>query len=473
MGLSMSALEDRFAELEREMTGEAERLTDLGNARRLVQKHGRDLIHCRSHKCWYIWDGTRWRRDETGEIYRRAKDTARAIWEEAATASDQTTRKDLGKHAAASEAEPRMRAMVAMAETEPEIAVSPSMLDANPDLLNCLNGTLDLATVTLNAHEPRDLITKLAPVQFDPMACSVWWEFMLRRQIPDPEVRAFLARLAGYSLSGRPEADVVPFIHGPEAAGKTTYTEALRRTLGDYARVADFRTFLRGRGRDGASHTEDLVRLEGARLVVAAEVQEGAALDEGTLKKLSGGESYLARGLHQSSREIAPQFVVYLVSNDRPKVRDDDAATWRRLVTVPFDRTVPEKKRRPHLRARLVNPEVCGSAVLAWAVRGLEDYRHGGLRAPDAVRNATAAYKDSMNPLKQGWLEECCETDEEYSEEFSRLWASWRAWAEDNLKQRDHLTKHEFTDRLTKLGFEAKVNSRVAIRFGVRLRNQA
>lgn len=465
----MSALEDYLAGVEQEMTTDAERMTDLGNARRLVRRHGDDLIHCRAHKSWYIWDSTRWRRDETGEIFRRAKDTARAIWDEAAAARDADTRKDLGKHAGSSEAEPRIRAMVSMAETEPEIAVSPVMLDANPDLLNCLNGTLDLAAGALRNHEARDLITKLAPVEFDPDVRSPWWEYFLRRQVPDAALREYLARLTGYILTGRPLEDVVPFVHGPEASGKTTYTEALRKMLGDYARVADFRSFLRGRGRDGAGHTEDLVRLEGARIVVAAEVQEGAALDEGTLKKLSGGEGYLARGLHQASREIAPQFVVMLVSNERPRVRDDDGATWRRIHTVPFDRTVPAGKRRKKLRARLLDPSVSGAAILAWAVRGLADYRHGGLRPPEAVRRATDDYRSAMNPLKQGWLEEFCEIDEEYHEAFSKLWESWRHWAEDNLREREKLSKAEFTDRLTKLGFKSD-SGRAPNRWGLRLR---
>src|SRR5215470_15990796 len=61
--------------------GTPEHLTDLGNARRLVRLHGKDLRY--SHESgWLVWDGKRWTNDETGEVKRRAKETVRNIYKE-------------------------------------------------------------------------------------------------------------------------------------------------------------------------------------------------------------------------------------------------------------------------------------------------------------------------------------------------------------------------------------------------------
>ena len=57
--------------------------TDLGNAQRLVERHGRDLHYCHPWGKWLVWDGLRWKLDDTGEVMRRAKQTARAIYHEA------------------------------------------------------------------------------------------------------------------------------------------------------------------------------------------------------------------------------------------------------------------------------------------------------------------------------------------------------------------------------------------------------
>src|SRR4029450_6154144 len=84
---------------------------------------------------------------------------------------------------------------------------------------------------------------------------------------------AFLCRAVGYSLTGDTGEEVLFFIHGPEAAGKSTFVEAIKAALGDYARTADFETFLQKRGDGGIRN--DIARLAGARLGVSVEIDEG------------------------------------------------------------------------------------------------------------------------------------------------------------------------------------------------------
>lgn len=43
-----------------------EHTSDLGNARRLVGQHGRDLRYCHPLRAWLVWDGRRWRARMTG-----------------------------------------------------------------------------------------------------------------------------------------------------------------------------------------------------------------------------------------------------------------------------------------------------------------------------------------------------------------------------------------------------------------------
>ena len=69
------------------------RLTELGNAQRLVVQSGEDLRYCYQSKKWLLWDGVRWRNDNTGEIYRKAKRTVQSIYSEASGESDSDRRK--------------------------------------------------------------------------------------------------------------------------------------------------------------------------------------------------------------------------------------------------------------------------------------------------------------------------------------------------------------------------------------------
>src|SRR5262245_54192565 len=58
--------------------------TDLGNARRVVDRHGGDLGYCHPMKAYFCWDGRRWAYDQTGEAMRRVKETAVSLGQWAA-----------------------------------------------------------------------------------------------------------------------------------------------------------------------------------------------------------------------------------------------------------------------------------------------------------------------------------------------------------------------------------------------------
>ena len=143
---------------------DAHHLTDLGNARRLVSRHGADIRHDHQRGLWLIWDGRRWAPDDTSEITRRAKDTVAAIYKEAGKASSDSDRQALAKHALQSEGRNAIANMIALAASEPGIPIRAADTDADPWLFNCQNGTIDLRTGELLEHRREDLITKLAPV---------------------------------------------------------------------------------------------------------------------------------------------------------------------------------------------------------------------------------------------------------------------------------------------------------------------
>jgi hypothetical protein len=177
--------------------------TDLGNAQRLVARHGADLRYCYPAKKWYVWEGRRWHEDQTGEVERRAKDTVQQIGVEAAGAADGGRRTRLLKHALASESEVRRKAMIASAQSEPGIPILPADFDPDPWLLNCEDGLIDLRTLALQPHRREAYCTKLAPVGYDPGAdCPTWRAFLNRVTGEDQDLQDFLQRAVGYTLTG-------------------------------------------------------------------------------------------------------------------------------------------------------------------------------------------------------------------------------------------------------------------------------
>jgi putative DNA primase/helicase len=208
--------------------------TDLGNAERLVARHGRVLRYCQASKKWLVFDGTRWRMDAIAEVWRLAKDTVRQIYAEASQARSEEERKEIAKWAARSESEQRLKAMLALAEKEVGIPVTPEELDADEWLLNVANGTIDLRTGVLREHRPEDLITRLVPVAYDPDAtCPTWQRFLNRIMGGKQALIDFLQRAVGYSLTGSTREQVLFLMYGTGANGKSTFLDALQALLAD------------------------------------------------------------------------------------------------------------------------------------------------------------------------------------------------------------------------------------------------
>ena len=378
---------------------------------------------------WYWWDGRRWRQDDDGEALRRAKQAARSILTEAQHLDDHDARKALLKWSVTSETKPRLEAAVSLAESDLAVILRADQLDNAPGLLTVQNGTVDLRTGELRDHAREDRITQMVDLEYLPGAQSALWARVLERACGrDPDMSAFVQRLAGYTATGEASEDVLGFLHGPGATAKTTVIEAVKNALGEYAATADFETFLRQHGDAGIRN--DIARLVGKRIVVSVEVDEGRRLAESLVKSISGGDRITARFLYREAFEFRPAFVLWLVANARPYVNAADEGIWRRIVQIPFLTVIPESERDPTLRHQLRDPEHA-QAILAWIVQGAIDYYAHGLNIPQKVRDYTADYRHESDPLAD-WLADCAELDPDAQTSTKDLRNSYEQWAEAN-----------------------------------------
>jgi putative DNA primase/helicase len=421
-------------------TAEAFNNTDLGNSRRLVAWEGGDLRYCYPWGRWLVWTGRNWLVDDRGEVIKRAKATVSRIYQEAAVARDEETRKALAKHAISSESERKIKAMVELAK--PEVSILPEELDADPWKLNVLNGTIDLRGGKLLKHNRADHMTKIAPVEYDPMATAQNWEAVLKRVLPSEELRGFFKRLCGYALTGDVSEHVLPVLYGTGANGKSTVLNALLEALGDYGIQAAPDLLISKRG----SHPTELADLFGMRLVASIEVEDGRRFAESLVKQLTGGDRVRARRMRQDFWEFDPTHTVFLATNHKPEVRGTDNAIWRRIRLLPFTETIPpdeQDKRLPEkLRGEL-------SGILAWAVEGCLEWQLDGLQAPDEVLEATGEYRSEMDVIG-AFLDECCILGDEKTVSAADLYRAYGEWCKDTGEALEKQRK--FGGRLTERG---------------------
>jgi putative DNA primase/helicase len=431
------------------MAEQHEHDTDLGNARWLVKIHGANLRHCAARKTWLVWDGKRWAPDETGEAMRRAKDVPRHYmrWAlEYPEGSDE--RRKAVNYALQCEQRHSLENMLRLGETELPMPVKLVDLDAAGNVLNVQNGTLDLQEGYLREHRRGDMLTRIAAAPYDPDVHDERWELFIKQTMPDEDVRRYVQKALGYSVLGRGTEGSIFLPYGPTHTGKTTLLEAVKSALGSYAVAMDVSTLVGNpRSMDSGRPRSDLVRLFGSRFVVSTEVPNGVKLDEALVKKLTGGDTVAARTLYQAEQETVPTFVMWLGSNYRPAVRNDDDAVWERVKQIPFAEQHAGGAKDSTLKPYLCDDPQARTAVLAWVVAGARAYLDEGLETPQAVLTLTQDYRREMNPL-WAWAQESCDLGSELRSTYSQL-----RWSYDEFTKRGDkpIGTRRFTNSLKQL----------------------
>lgn len=401
---------------------------------------------------WHVYDGRRWVPDDArvhallvGEFVDRLR--ARATSGEVVGPEVEVLM------ARANRLESAAGLRGALAFAEPVLAHHVTRLDADPWLLNCPNGTLDLRTGELRAHDPRDLVTRVTPTPYDPDARDETWERVLREALEaDPDRLRLLARFAGYSLTGRTTEKRMLVISGPTNTGKSTVTEPLLHVLGDVADGGYATTWDADVVQADArvNRAEKLAKVRGARLVLVGELAKGSRMADGFVKQFTGGDTVDARALYRDSYSYRPTAKLWMATNYVPQ--SPDPALQERLLLLPF-RHEPVAK-DPAVKAHLDENPGARRAILAWAVRACLAWRAASsLGETPWLTGEKREYALASDPLLEFVAEHLRETDrpDEYVT-CDDAWARYSlTWAPENVSR--PLKRRTFDRALEEHGF--------------------
>ena len=433
--------------------------SDLGNAERLSHHCGDQLCYCHVWKKWLVWDSTRWAVDETGRVKQMAKETVRKIYDEAKNSEDDNKRQAIAKHAITSESKGRIDAMVSLAKSE--LPVHPSQFDKDRLLLNCKNGTIDLSTGELLPHNKDDFITKIAPVYYNKDAtCPQWESFLARIMDNNQDLIKFLQRAVGYSLTGNVSEQCLFLFWGAGANGKSTFLRTIGNLLGDYSQHTATETLL---VKKKGAIPNDIARMKGARFVTASEAEAEHKLAENLIKQMTGDDIISARFLHQEFFEFEPEYKIFLGTNNKPIIKGNDYAIWRRIKLVPFEISIPPEERDRDLFNKLKN-ELSG--ILNWAIEGCLEWQQFGLGTPAEVTAATEEYRNEMDLLND-FLTECCTESPDEKVPSKDLYQAYSNWCEQNGEFQ--LKQNWFGRKLKEKGFTSKQLGAKRVRYWIGL----
>jgi putative DNA primase/helicase len=378
-----------------------------------TRRYHRDWRYVAAWGRWLVWDGHRWRTEDT----LAATDLTRGVCRHAAVHADNP------KIAAKLATSGTVGGVERLARADRRHAATTAEWDADPWLLNTPGGVVDLKTGRQRTHDRADRMTKITTAT-PTGVCPIWRQFLVEVTGGDDDLQAYLQRMAGYTLTGSTQEHALFFLYGTGANGKSVFVNTLATILGDYAANAPMDTFMETRT---DRHPTDMAGLRGARFVAAIETEQGRRWAESKVKNLTGGDKISARFMRQDFFEFFPQFKLVVAGNHKPAIRNIDEAMKRRLHLIPFTVTVPPERRDKHLQQKLLGER---DGILAWAVQGCLNWqRLGRLDPPQQVLEATEEYFEAEDALGR-WLDERCVREANAKSLSAELFNDWKQWAD-------------------------------------------
>jgi len=311
-----------------------------------------------------------------------------------------------------------------LAASEPALIYERNKFDRDPDsILDASGQHINLRTAETRKATAEDLFTRSLGASYSPVeTCPRFDSFILQAMEGDIEAVSFLQRWTGYCLTGKTSEQKMMINVGLGANGKGTFSHVIETIMGDYAQSADSELFAPTRTRNPEYQ---LARLSGVRAVFVRETKDGAFLDEGIVKSLTGQDTIVARNPYEQQFQFVPEFKAQIETNNAPRVKGRNHAIWRRLIRVPWNHIVSDSEKDPGLGEKL---KAESSGILRWMIDGAGDWYAEMLGLPQKIATATMMYQEETDILRDfldGFLQE-----PDATAPSGELFTQYRQWAQ-------------------------------------------
>ena len=450
----LQGMDARLGPMDAATDGQPYSRSDLGLAERVSAYHGSRIAFNSDAASWLIWNGKVWEPDPNKvELKKLFADVARKVHAEVAALPESMggARMDFYRFALSCEASARIEHSISLLPTCGAIARRNRDFDRDAHLMNVANGIVDLRTGELLPHNCNALCTKISDVEYRRGAQDDLFDrFITATTDGDTDFMMYLQRAAGYSLTAYTGEKCLFLIYSEQTdTAKSTFLNALKTAAGGYAITVDADLLL---DRNQNQQSYDVAKLQGARVVSAAESKDGRRWNSGLVKNLTGGDPIRAREIRQSSVEFLPKFKLWLATNHAPTIENGgDDAMWNRLRRMPFNHRIPKAERDPAIKAALENPSSpTAQAFLRWAVEGARMWFKHGLGTCSVIDDELEAYQRETDPLG-AFLDDCCVMNEFAHVKTSELREAYDGWCREQ-GQRFPLSRTNFARALRKHG---------------------
>lgn len=335
-------------------------------------------------------------------------------------------------------------------ESRPMLEISIKDLDSDCFALCTPEATYDLRKGMDGAHEhsPEDFITKITSVSPSHKGEEIWQDCLNLIFQSNQELIDYVQMVCGLASIGKVYLEALIIAYGDGRNGKSTFWNVISHVLGLYSGNISADTLTVGCRRN---IKPEMAEVKGKRLLIAAEMQEGARLNDSTVKQLCSTDDIFAEKKYKDPFSFKPCHTLVLYTNHLPRVSATDDGIWRRLIVIPFNAKITGKSDIKNYGEYLYDN--AGGSILAWVIEGARKVieMNYSIPAPACVQDAINEYR-SQNDWFSHFLEDKCEVGVTLKESSSSLYQAYRMYCMDTNEY--VRSTADFYFALEKAGFE-------------------
>ncbi len=253
-----------------------------------------------------------------------------------------------------------------------------------PEWFPCKNKILSLDSLESRNKKPEDYINEPVPTNWNPTAvCPRWEKFMLEIFEGDQEMVDYMQRVLGYALSGTCREKVGFVFHGRNS--KEVMLGTIKYVLGPLVYKVNPRIL------KWNIPSPSLLGLRGKRIAWwANQISADKALEAINKKEEISRGILAGKTPYNNIIEFESTHTLFMLMDDMPKA-SANARIRERVQTIDFKLSFVDDPVYKHERKADVNlqEEILKEAegILAWMVRGYQEYQRVGLNPPKKVLN--------------------------------------------------------------------------------------
>jgi phage/plasmid-associated DNA primase len=214
-----------------------------------------------------------------------------------------------------------------------EIRADKNPFDLQPHLLGFTNGTFDLEKESFREGRKEDYISRVIPYDYEKCDTDKCLNF-INTIMPVEEERDFLLKALATGLYGRTLNNFIVLTGSGRNGKDTLLTFLMKKSLGEDIYYEASATAITQNIKGDLNVS--ISGMNKMRMIVYNEPNANETIKISTLKQLTGGATFQARGLYQKKADTKIQGSQFMMCNKKPLLDAVDSAIANRLFVIPF-----------------------------------------------------------------------------------------------------------------------------------------